>query len=74
MQWAEEAGLFAGHLLFLLHDHFLDHLAADAPGLLGGQVAIVAFLQVDAHFPWCVFTTKTRLILRSIHITVLDVF
>ena len=44
VQWAEEAGLFAGHLLFLLHDHFLDHLAADASGLCGSQVAVVAVL------------------------------
>ena len=44
VQSAEEAGLFAGHLLFLLHDHFLDHLAADASGLCGSQVAVVAVL------------------------------
>ena len=44
VQSAEAAGLFAGHLLFLLHDHFLDHLAADASGLCGSQVAVVAVL------------------------------
>ena len=32
-------------------DHFLDHLTADAASLAGGQVAIVAVLQVDADFP-----------------------
>ena len=32
-------------------DHLLDHLAADRAGLAGGQVAVVAFLQVDADFP-----------------------
>ena len=30
-------------------DHFLDHLAAHAARLTGGQVAVVAFLQVDAN-------------------------
>ena len=70
-----KAGLPVRSQIFLgLLDHLADHLAADAAGLPGGQVAIIAFLQIDADFPWCVFTTKTRLILRSIHITVLDVF
>ena len=32
-------------------DHLLDHLAADGAGLTGGQVAVVAFLQVDADLP-----------------------
>jgi len=32
-------------------DHLLDHLAADRAGLAGGQVTVVAFLQVDADFP-----------------------
>ena len=32
-------------------DHLLDHLAADGTGLPGGQVAVVALLQVDAHLP-----------------------
>ena len=40
--------------------HLLDHLAADGAGLAGGQVAVVAVLEIDAHFPWCVFTTKTQ--------------
>ena len=40
--------------------HLLDHLAADGTGLAGGQVAVVALLEVDADFPWCVFTTKTQ--------------
>ena len=30
--------------------HLLDHLAADGAGFPGGQVAIIAVLQVDAHF------------------------
>ena len=29
--------------------HFLDHLAADGAGFPGGQVAVVAFLQVHAN-------------------------
>ena len=33
----------------------LDHLAADGAGLAGGQVTVVAVLQVNAHFPWCPF-------------------
>ena len=28
--------------------HLLDHLAADGTGLAGGQVAVVALLEVDA--------------------------
>ena len=31
--------------------HVLDHLAADRAGLAGGQVAVVAVLQVDANLP-----------------------
>ena len=30
--------------------HLLDHLAADGAGFPGGQVAVVAIGQVDAHF------------------------
>lgn len=40
--------------------HVLDHLAADGAGLAGGQIAVVALLEVDADLPWCVFTTKTQ--------------
>ena len=36
-------------------DHFLDHLAADGAGFAGGQVAVVAFLEVHADLPWCPF-------------------
>ena len=32
-------------------DHLLDHLAAHGTGLTGGQVAVVAFLQVDTNLP-----------------------
>ena len=30
--------------------HLLDHLAADGAGFTAGQVAVVAALQVEAHF------------------------
>ena len=36
-------------------NHLLDHLAADGAGFPGGQVTVVAFLQVDANLPWCPF-------------------
>ena len=35
--------------------HLLDHLAADGAGFAGGQVAVVALLEVDADLPWCPF-------------------
>ena len=31
--------------------HLLDHLATDGTGLAGGQVAVVALLEVDADLP-----------------------
>ena len=37
-------------------DHLLDHLAADGAGFAGGQVAVVAVLEVDADFPRRSFT------------------
>ena len=37
-------------------DHFLDHLAADGAGFAGGQVAVIAVLQVDADLPRRSFT------------------
>ena len=33
--------------------HDVDHLAADRTSLTGGQIAIIALLQVDADLPWC---------------------
>ena len=47
-------------VLLVALDHLLDHLAADRAGLAGGQIAVVALLEVDADLPWCVFTTKTQ--------------
>ena len=38
------------HALLVSLDHLLDHLAADGAGLAGGQVAVIAVGQVDAHF------------------------
>ena len=35
--------------IFVRFDHLLDHLATDRTGLSGGQVAIVALLQVNAN-------------------------
>ena len=48
-----DSPLFCTELQVLLVglDHFLDHLAADAAGLTGSQVAVIAFLQVDTDFP-----------------------
>ena len=34
--------------VFVSLDHLLDHLAADGTGLLAGQIAVVAVLQVNA--------------------------
>ena len=39
------------HAFFVGLDHLFDHLAAHGTGLLAGQVAVVALLQVDAHLP-----------------------
>ena len=44
-----EQGLLHAALVGL--DHLLDHLAADGTGLAGGQIAVVAFLQVHADLP-----------------------
>ena len=44
----DESLLLAGHVLFRLFDQALDHVAADIAGLTGGQIAVVALLQVDA--------------------------
>ena len=40
-------------VLLVALDHLLNHLAADRAGLAGGQIAIVALLEVDADLPWC---------------------
>ena len=43
--------VFTGIVRSSYGTHLLDHLAADRAGLAGGQVAVVAFLQVDADLP-----------------------
>ena len=35
-------------VLLVALDHLLNHLAADRAGLAGGQIAVVALLEVDA--------------------------
>ena len=55
------------HAVFVCGDHLFDHLTADAAGLTGRQITVVALLEVDANLLWCVFTTKTVIFLRSIH-------
>ena len=55
------------HAVFIGGDHLFDHLSTIRTGLTGGQVAVVALLQIDAHLLWCVFTTKIVIFLRSIH-------
>lgn len=47
-------------VLLVALDHLFNHLAADRASLAGGQIAVVALLEVDADLPWCVFTTKTQ--------------
>ena len=43
-----ELPALAGHLVFGLFDEALHHVAADVTGLTGGQVAVIALLEVDA--------------------------
>ena len=39
--------------LLVALDHLLDHLTADGTRLAGGQIAVVALLEVDTDLPWC---------------------
>ena len=48
--------VFAGKVRASYGTHLLDHLAADGAGFAGGQVAVVAVLEVDADFPRRSFT------------------
>ena len=43
--------VFAGKVRASYGIHLLDHLAADGTGLAGGQVAVVALIEVDADLP-----------------------
>ena len=45
------ARLLASHLALGLLDEALDHVAADVARLTGGQIAVVALLEVDADLP-----------------------
>ena len=47
---ADRSAVCAGIVRSSFGTHFLDHLAADGAGLAGGQVAVVAVLEIDAHF------------------------
>lgn len=38
------------HAVFVGGDHLFDHLTADAAGLTGRQITVVALLEVYAHF------------------------
>jgi hypothetical protein len=38
------------HALFVLLNHFLGHVSANCAGLLGGNVAVIALLESNAHF------------------------
>ena len=44
------------HVALVGLDHLLDHLAADGAGFAGGQVAVVAVLEIDTDLLWCSFT------------------
>ena len=43
--------VFTGIVRSSCGTHLLDHLAADRAGLAGGQIAVVALLEVDANLP-----------------------
>ena len=43
--------VFTGIVRSSYGTHLLDHLATDRTGLAGGQIAVVAFLQVHADLP-----------------------
>ena len=43
--------VFTGIVRSSYGTHLLDHLATDGTGLAGGQVAVVALLEVDADLP-----------------------
>ena len=49
MTWGN--AIVPGKTRSLYGKHVLDHLAADGAGLAGGQVTVVAVLEVHAHLP-----------------------
>ena len=50
---ADRSAVCTGIVRSSFGTHFLNHLAADRAGLAGGQIAVVALLEVDANLPWC---------------------
>lgn len=50
--------VFAGIFRSSYGTHLLDHLAADRAGFAGGEVAVVALLEVNANFLWCTYIIK----------------
>ena len=54
-------------VLLVALDHLLDHLAADGTGLAGGQIAVVALLEVDADLPWCTPSILKSPLRMSLH-------
>ena len=50
--------VFTGIVRSSYGTHLLDHLAADRAGLAGGEVAVVALLEVNANFLWCTYIIK----------------
>ena len=48
--------VFTGIVRSSYGTHLLDHLAADAACLTGGQIAVVTLLEVHADFPCCSFS------------------
>ena len=44
------------HAVFVGLDHFLDHLTADGTSLLGGEIAVVALLEVDTNLGGCTYS------------------
>ena len=46
---ADRSAVCTGIVRSSFGTHFLNHLAADRAGLAGGQIAVVALLEVDAN-------------------------
>ena len=44
------------HAVFVGLDHFLNHLTADGTCLLGGEIAVVALLEVDTNLGGCTYS------------------
>ena len=56
------------HAFFVGLDHLFDHLAADGARLAGGEVAVIALLEVDADFvASCASGTIVLLLLFMFH-------